>query len=140
MTPDSTQSLLPSGAAGCTEWEFDAGVRSRIVYSGDRTIDGHTFSAHISVIQHEDGLIESAVAAPNVFAPNLFSEGLTSSQSRALAALLTQVAEEADRWILECHAACTRGPGMRATRDHVHTSIDSFGEPNSTSRQDIATS
>lgn len=66
-----------------------------------RVIDGYDVRVWTAATQFEDGRVdvEGKSEAPNVSVEVAAAHGMTSRQTRELAALLIEAADEIDRWV-----------------------------------------
>lgn len=92
---------LPSGATGSTGWEIDEGDPSRVICGDARGADGHDLTVQLSAIQYQDGRLDTVREPPSVYIDGFGDCGLSIVQTRAFAALLTEAADELDRWLVE---------------------------------------
>ncbi|MGV0790886.1 hypothetical protein [Mycolicibacterium sp. XJ1819] len=97
MTTNDCVPALPWGAAGCTEWELDGDELYRIVYTDEQRVDGCEHGVHLSALQHPDGTLSRD--NPTEIYVYIAGDGpLSGAQSRALAQMLLDAAEQADGW------------------------------------------
>lgn len=83
----------------CTEWEFDQGIASRVVYTPDRFPAGCTAGVRVSAIQVEDGSFQTAAEVPHIYLDCHPDSGLTIENAGALALILTESAAQLESWI-----------------------------------------
>jgi hypothetical protein len=99
-TPTTPHDLpVPPGARPDT-WQNDSPLPYQVLFGELRSINGVDIdyvSVQPSAIQFSDGRIDdgSVHEPPHVY---LGDDGLSAAQARALAAVLTQAADEVDRW------------------------------------------
>lgn len=87
---------LPVGAVFGGDWEGDG--PHRVVFGGNRGVDGHQAAVQTASIQFADGRVDDGrlVEAPSVTV--LDADHLTSVQARELASALLAAADEIDGW------------------------------------------
>lgn len=83
----------------CTEWELDQGIAYRVVYTPDRFPAGCTAGVHISAIQVKNGSFETSAEVPHIYLDCHPDSGLTITNARALALILTESAAQLESWI-----------------------------------------
>lgn len=83
----------------CTEWELDQGIAYRVVYTPDRFPAGCKAGVHISAIQVKDGSFETSAEVPHIYLDCHPDSGLTITNARALALILTESAAQLESWI-----------------------------------------
>ena len=123
---------LPQGAASCTEWQLDGDELYRLVYTDEESIDGRDLGVYLCATQHPDGTLSGD--DPQEIYLHIAGDGpLSGAQSRALAQILLDAAEQADRWtalqsmkIADGHA---HSPAW--TMKHDGQALSDFREPES---------
>ena len=98
-TFDQVRPGLPRGAAGCTDWQLDGEEVYRVVYTEDETIADCDVAVHLSAIQHPDGKI-SGHDLVEIYLDIAGNGPLSAEQSRALARILLDAAEQAEHWAM----------------------------------------
>jgi hypothetical protein len=91
---------IPAGVDGTDDWQADSPQPYRVLFGELRAIEGihgDRVSVQATAVQFPDGRVDDGGVhePPHVY---LGDDALSSVQARALAALLVQVADEADRW------------------------------------------
>ena len=90
---------LPHGAAGCTDWQLDGEELYRVVYTDEESVDGCDVGVHLAAIQEPNGMISDHDHV-EIYVDIAGNGPLSAAQSRALARILLDAAEQADSWAM----------------------------------------
>lgn len=96
-TVEQGRPALPQGAAGCTDWQLDGEEVYRVIYTEDETIADCDVAVHLSAIQHPDGNL-SGHDLVEIYLDIAGNGPLSAEQSRALARILLDAADQAEHW------------------------------------------
>lgn len=98
-TVDLVQPGLPQGAAGCTDWQLDDEELYRVVYTDEERVDGCDAGVHLAAIQQPNGMLSDHDHV-EIYVDIAGNGPLSPAQSRALARILLDAAEQADNWAM----------------------------------------
>lgn len=98
-TVDHVRTVLPQGAAGCTDWKLDGEELYRVVYTDEESVDGCDVGVHLAAIQRPNEML-SAHDHVEIYMDIAGNGPLSGAQSRALARILLDAAEQADNWAI----------------------------------------
>jgi hypothetical protein len=93
---------LPTGVAAVFDWRPNDPLPYRVVLGANRAVTDHKVVVQTCAIQFADGRIDDGgIVAPSVTVSHACynGRGLSSSQTRELAARLLEAADELDGWI-----------------------------------------
>ncbi len=90
----------PTGAVIVDDWQQDDPHPYRVVIGAERTVTDHKVRVSSSAVQWADGRVDDGrIEAPQIYVFELDeSNPLHSDQTRELAAVLLEAADEIDGW------------------------------------------